>query len=354
MKLFAGDCIDLNLGDMTMKQAAQFTVQPGWKILLTDMEINPRHVLALAGLPADLFSRKDATLRPSDYFRLWNALEEAAGAEELPLKFGQVMSVEAFDPPIFASLCSPNLNTALLRLAEYKRLIGPISMTVEIGKSKTSVTLECYGYDSQIPHSLGATELVFFTQLARLATRKRIVPADLTLPQFPENPKPYKSFFGMSIRSGKVIRIAFTAQDAVYPFLTENSAMWDFFEAELKKRLSDLDTESSIAQRVKSALLELLPSGQSLIEEAASRLAMSKRTLQRHLSQESSSYQEILNTTRKELAQHYLSRSYISQGEIGYLLGFQDGNSFLRAFKGWTGTTPGEYRSDHLNIGLMH
>ena len=82
--------------------------------------------------------------------------------------------------------------------------------------------------------------------------------------------------------------------------------------------------------------------------------AMSKRTLKRHLSQESSSYQEILKTTRKELAQHYLSRSEISQCEIGYLLGFQDGNSFLCSFKGWTGTIPGDYRSEHLGVVLMH
>ena len=79
----------------------------------------------------------------------------------------------------------------------------------------------------------------------------------------------------------------------------------------------------------------MLPSGHSSIEEAARRLAMSKRTLQRHLSQESSGYQEILNKTRKELAQHYLSRSAISPEEISYLLGYQEGNSFHRAFRGF-------------------
>ena len=99
----------------------------------SDMGISPAHVLALAELPADLFSRKDARLTPSEYFRLWHGLEQAAGAEELPLKTGRVISVEAFSPPIFASLCSPNLNTALQRLAAYKRLIGPIRMTVKIG-----------------------------------------------------------------------------------------------------------------------------------------------------------------------------------------------------------------------------
>ena len=93
--------------------------------------------------------------------------------------------------------------------------------------------------------------------------------------------------------------------------------IYDFFSA-------------SMGQRVKSALLEMLPGGQSTIEATASRLAMSKRTLQRHLHDESVGYQEVLNETRQELAQHYLANSAISPAEISYLLGFQDGNSFIR------------------------
>jgi AraC-like DNA-binding protein len=92
----------------------------------------------------------------------------------------------------------------------------------------------------------------------------------------------------------------------------------------------------------------MLPAGQNSIEEAANRLGMSKRSLQRRLSEESSSYQEMLNATRRELAQSYLSRSSASLGEIAYLLGFQDGNSFIRAFRGWTGQTPGEYRASTM------
>ncbi|WP_319522256.1 AraC family transcriptional regulator ligand-binding domain-containing protein [uncultured Desulfosarcina sp.] len=92
-----------------MKKASRFTVQRGWKITIKDMGINPAHVLTLAGLPADLFARNDASLSPEEYFNLWRGLEQAAGTEELPLKIGRAISVEAFDPPIFASLCSPNL-----------------------------------------------------------------------------------------------------------------------------------------------------------------------------------------------------------------------------------------------------
>lgn len=338
-----------------MKQATHFVVHKMWKLLLIDIGVNPAHALALAGLPADLFSRKGATVSPDEYFRLWRGIEKAAGAEELPLIIGQAISAEAFDPSIFACLCSPDLNTALARLAQYKKLIGPMMMSVDIGQDFTSISLECYGHHGQLPRSVGAMELVFFTQLARLATRERIVPARLELAEPPRNLAPYEEYFGRRINAGDGTRIAFSAKDAARPFLTEDAAMWDFFEPASKKRLSDLETETSVTQRVRSALLEMLPGGQSTIEDAAERLAMSTRTLQRHLRQESSSFQDVLNETRKDLAQHYLSKSEVPPGEISFLLGFQSSNSFLRAFKNWTGMTPGEYRNQHFgSMETMH
>lgn len=312
---------------------------------MTDMGLNPADVLALAGLPADLFARKDASLGADDYFNLWRGLERAAGSEALPLKIGQAISVEAFDPPIFAGLCSPNLNVALQRLAQFKRLICPMTIDVEIAARRTCVTLACSGYPGEIPRSLCAAELVFFTQLARLATRTHIAPVEVRLRQLPDNIEPYAAWFGAPIRRGESNRIAFSAQDAALPFLTEDAAMWDFFEAGLRKRLSGLGREATMADRVRSALLEMLPGGQSSIGDAAARLAISKRSLQRHLGAESNTFQDILNATRRELAQHYLARSSLSPGEISWLLGFGDSNSFLRAFKGWTAATPGEYRS---------
>ena len=331
-----------------MKQATRFSVQPGWKVLMTDLGINPALVLRLAGLPADLFARKDASLSPADYFRLWHGLEQAAGTDMLPLKVGQVLSVEAFDPPIFASLCSANLNTALGRLAQFKQLVGPLTLLVEIMVHHTSVTLDCYGNSEPIPRSLAAAELVFLTQLARVGTRKRIVPLRVELVELPDERGAYQDYFGVPLSRGSANRLIFSVGDAEQPFLTENAVMWDFFEAGLAKKLSDLESEASMQERVRSALLEMLPAGQSSIEEAADRLAMSKRSLQRRLAEESSSYQEVLNATRRELAHSYLSRSSASLVEIAYLLGFQDGNSFIRAFRGWTGQTPGEYRLSRM------
>lgn len=327
-----------------MKQVTRFSVQMGWKLLIIDMGFNPADVLACAQLPGDLFARKDATLSPAEYFKLWRGLEQVVGADELPLKLGQVISAEAFDPALFACLCSPDLNTALQRLAQYKRLVGPLVMDVDISTVETKVTLVCYGNTEAIPRSLGTAELVFFTQLARLAIREHIKPLAVSTPILPDQGDLYEAFFGCTLKRSDAIRISFTAQDAKRPFLTDNVAMWQVFEPSLRKRLSALDEQASSSDRVRAALLEMLPVGMSSIDAVAKRLALSKRTLQRHLSDESVSFQDVLNSVRLELAQHYLVNSEISPGEISWLLGFEESNSFIRAFRGWTGKTPGAYR----------
>lgn len=332
-----------------MKQATRFTVHSGWKLILSDLGVAPGDLLALAELPADLFSRKDASLTPAEYFRIFHSLEKLVGETELPLRLGVAISVEAFDPSLFASLCSPNLNVALVRLAKYKRLCGPLALEVFLGKDYTEVVIECYGYDRPLPRSIGAMEVIFFTQLARLATRQAIRPIEVELTTLPSQSAPCEDFLGCRLRLGTQNRIRFSAQDVTRPFLTENIAMWQFFEPELQARLSKLDAGASTRERVRSALLDMLPSGQNTIEDISKRLAMSKRSLQRHLADEAATYQDVLNDTRRELASYYLARSAISPGEISFLIGFQDTNSFLRAFKGWTGVTPGEYRNIHAH-----
>lgn len=328
-----------------MKQARHFSVNPGWQLLLRDMGIDPVEVLRLAGLPADLLTRTDAVVSVPQYFTLWEALETLAGSQALPLLIGRSISVETFDAPLFACFCSPNLETALQRLSRYKRLIGPIDLQVESGPRHTRVGFRCYHHDGPLPRSIALTELVFLTQLARLATRHPVQPVEVIARMLPDDPEPYREFFGRAIEAGPENGIVFSATDARRPFLTDNPRMWQFFEKDLQQRLSALDESASTRERVRGVLLEMLPAGESSIEAVASRLAMSKRTLQRHLQDEGESFQRVLQQTREELARHYLVNSRLSQGEISFLLGFQDTNSFIRAYHQWTGVPPGQYRA---------
>jgi AraC-like DNA-binding protein len=327
-----------------MERATHFQLQIGWKLLMADMGISVADTLTLAGLPADLFSRNDACLTAQEYFDIIMALESLVPPDTLPLLLGQAISVESFDPPIFASLCAPNMLSALQRLKIHKRLIGPMIMEINEVADGVAVSMECYGYDKPLPKTFSTAEVVFLTKLSRIGTRFDITPVRVTLTELPQNLEPYSALLGSNLSQGERTEVVFSNEDLHRPFLTENFAMWQYFEPSLKQRLGDLDSEASIGHRVKSVLLELLPSGESSIEMTAKRLAMSKRTLQRKLNQSSENFQDILKHTRQELAKHYLKDAKLSTGEISFLLGFQDTNSFIRAHSSWTGRTPGDVR----------
>lgn len=326
------------------KTARRFTVSSNYRVLLMDMNIDVEAVLGYAKLPADLFNRASSILTPEEYFRFWNGLEQATGSQKLPLLLSKHMTAEAFDPPIFASLCSPNLNVAVSRLQHYKPLIGPLMLHVDIGQSRTRLVIDCYHTNEPIPRSLGLSELVFFTQLARIGTRHRIEPTALTVTYLPDNLEPFEQYFGCPISQGDEVSICFKSSDSTLPFLTANSAIWEFFEGDLNRKLADLDADATTTERVKAILLEMLPAGNCSIESVSSRLAMSKRTLQRKLTAEAENFQSVLQSVRAELADHYLEQSAISLGEISFLLGFRETNSFIRAYTGWKGIPPGQFR----------
>lgn len=125
--------------------------------------------------------------------------------------------------------------------------------------------------------------------------------------------------------------------------------MWDYFKPELTKRLSELSVDDSTSARVRSILTELLPNGEFTIDDVAKKLGYSKQTLQRKLSSENTTFQKQLNSTREVLALNYLQNtdmttSDMTTSDIAYLLGYQEFNSFLRAFSIWKGISISEYR----------
>ena len=71
---------------------------------------------------------------------------------------------------------------------------------------------------------------------------------------------------------------------------------------------------------------------------------MSTRTLQRRLTEQRITIQRLLEDARRELARHYLLHSSLELNETAYLLGYEDANSFFRAFHHWQGTSPGQWR----------
>ncbi|MGW8811512.1 helix-turn-helix domain-containing protein [Gordonia terrae] len=324
--------------------AERFTVDPAFRAFMHDLRVSPRVVLRRAGLPDGLFGRGPAQLNADEYYRLWSALQDEAGDRNLVLEVGEAISAETFSPPILAALCSPDLAVAAQRIAEFKPLIGPLRLDITDGVTELAIAYRWPG-DTEPPALLALSELVFWVALARIGTRHKIRPVRVTAPGADGLGVELGRYLGARITPGHEYTITFATADAHRAFLTENDTMWRFMAPELRRRLSDLDAATSTADQVRAALIEMLPAGDSSMTTVVAKLDISPRTLQRQLNQEGTTYKQVLAATRENLARHYLTRDDLRTTDIAYLLGYDNTNSFYRAFRTWTGTTPDAARA---------
>lgn len=321
-----------------------FLIDKNYGTYLSGMGFSMDEVLKKAMLPEDLFARQTPSLTAEEYFRFMGAIDALSPDEQTLIRLAASGGIEAFSPPIFAAYCSRNALVCLKRLAQYKPLIGALLYQVEETETEVSVEILSGNEELELPEILVGIEFVFLVGLIRKATKETITPLSVTAKQ-PMKNSAYADFIGKAITVGDKNRLVFSKEDALVPFISRNESMWEFFEPELKRRLSMMETDDSCAARVRSALMELLPSGECTIDDVAKKLGYSKRSLQRKLQEEDTNFQKQLNHTRELLARTYLANTDMTTEDIAFLLGYQESGSFLRAFTVWTGQTVNEYRN---------
>ena len=108
--------------------------------------------------------------------------------------------------------------------------------------------------------------------------------------------------------------------------------------------VAELTQTRTTKGRLHNILVSHLHKGEITAEGAAKQLGLSRQTLFRRLKDEGTSYSELLDALRSEMAQEYLKGGKAALNEVAYLVGYSDAASFTKAFKRWTGKTPGEFR----------
>jgi len=138
-------------------------------------------------------------------------------------------------------------------------------------------------------------------------------------------------------------RLEFAAHDFDSHLDDANPALAEHNETVLKRTLAQLQP-LTWERRVRAVIEAQLPDGEPGAERIAQALHLSLRSLQRHLADEGCRFDALLNECRQNLALQHLRDPQCSLAEISHLLGFADTSSFNRAFKRWTGVTPGQFR----------
>lgn len=322
----------------------QFIVDGQYNQLLKQNGFDIGKVLKTARLPENLFTCEQIKLTESEYYALMNAIENQSSDEKTLFNLATYDGIEKFSAPILAAYCSENGLKCIERLAQYKQLIGPILYHISSADGEVTVDLQSLNNLEIESKFYVEAEFIFLINLLSKATEHKMVPVRITS-TFSKFDEIFVDNFGVEPIIGKSNSITFSSEDLDLPFLTDNSALRSYLTPELNRRLSELDVNDSFSAQVRSILVDLLPAGESSADSVAHKLNVSKRTLQRKLKEEKTSFQQQLNNVREMLAKSYLKNTELSSDEIAYLLGYLEVNSFLRAFPIWTGMSLKEYRN---------
>ena len=117
-----------------------------------------------------------------------------------------------------------------------------------------------------------------------------------------------------------------------------------------EKYLRGLNAGDALAAQLKRMLAHLMACGEANADAACRRLKLSRRTLQRRLKAEKTSFQKVLQEVRADLAVRYLKDERLKALEVAMLLGYSNISSFTTAFKSWYDMPPAEYRQRILRI----
>ena len=298
-----------------------------------------REMLRASGLPEGLFEQREITITKEQYYAIMrNASFYAKDNDAAVVQLATWEGIETFSPPVYAAYCSSNATAFVQRLAKYKRLIGPMRFLTYDTDQAFVVEVSAIDQSDNLPPQWVETEVAFLLNLIRKATGTNVVPIRVEMTHRVTS-QPLLDFIGCPVSVSTRNAMILSQHDAHLPFGTANDAMWEYVEPELRRRVVALDLSDATTMRVRNALMELIPAGRTTIDDMASKLCMSKRTLQRRLNEENILFKDILRQTRLELAKAYMARGSMSIEDIAFLLGYSDVKSFKRAFVSWTGKT---------------
>lgn len=162
----------------------------------------------------------------------------------------------------------------------------------------------------------------------------------------PAHHERYAQYFACPIQfNARATRISFDNLSLDLPLRGYDAEAHGVITQQCRLALRRIGIASPYASRV-NGILSRMPAGIPALGEIARELNVSERTLRRRLKDEGQNFQALLNQSRVALARDYLRSSPLPAKEIGFLLGFQDANSFYRAFKQWTGETVEDFRRE--------
>lgn len=304
-------------------------------------------VLTRAGIVATDPNDRAFLVTAEEYLRLWRALIDLSGQEDVSKLLGLRMAGGPAIPVLFALSTAPDFETGITRMAKFKSLFGPMRFIVSRSPSEFTVRVAPDVATAPLPGSFSSPQIIYLHAQANALARHAIRPLRVFLPLPQDERERLEETFGQVPEHGDAM-LTYARSDARAPFVSDNPELWDATEADLQTQAMIQSEGLPLSDRVRATMLEAISITEPTIALVCGRLKLSRSTLLRRLGDEGITFQSLLDQTRKELAIRYLVKSDLNNQQIAHLVGYRDPNAFQRAFRRWTGMTPQDLRAEKM------
>jgi len=310
--------------------------------------LDRRALLAAANLSAAEVDDPDGRLPLPQVAALWQAALVGSQDPSLGLRIAQAVPFGAYRVIDFLAASAPTVGEGLVRVARYFPLINSaVSWSIADQGSTVRVTLEHPDVPGGLPRPYAEYALAVTILHCRHANGFPWPLMEVTF-AFPAPPSPqqHEVAFGCPVRFGRThnsFLVARTAWDQ--PSGASSSDLLRALEAHAETMLEGLGAAQVTSQKVTRSIMKELEGGDPSLATVARRMALSPRTLQRRLADEQTTFADVLDQTRRHVAQAYINDRGLALTEVAYLLGFSEQSAFTRAFQRWFGMPPSQFRT---------
>lgn len=317
---------------------------------IEQLGINPTDVARQAGLPLTIITQVKVTA--AEYFALWQAYSDLTGDIATAITgLVTVFETAQYPPDALATYHARDYRDALNRMARYKQMCPPERLLITEKGEECAIELQWQKTEEPGPAVLTGITLAYLLELGRRGTGQALNALGAEFSQPMGDVGALERYFGCLVRTGAAKnRLVLRSRDLDLPFTTYNAELLEMLTPVLDRTLDEQASRRSLTGTVKWIIKQSLMGGRYDIQAVARELKLSERTLQRRLTEEGTSFKQLLAQARHEQAKAYLADPLLDIQEVACLVGYEDQNSFYRAFRSWEGDTPAHWRAEHAGL----
>lgn len=316
----------------------------GFDDFAASQKLNPTLLLREAGLPRDAQENPDSLISFERFAVLLELCSQASGNPNFGLQLGLHQGVGIFGSLLYLARNSTNVGEALRDLGRYFHVHDNYADVVV--QPLDDHALLCYASRGEpLPGIRQVSELAVGVgqQLMRTLMGSRWQPEAVLLQHAPmATPAVYRRLLGLVPRfNSHSDALMFDAGLLEVPLSSADKELHRLMQQQLESMSQDQATQ--LPAHVQRLLRSFLPSGRVTVDYIADFMNISPRSLQRHLAEQGTSFQALLDETRQAMTMRYLSDSDMNLGQLTEVLGYSDQSAFSRAFLRWFGVSPREW-----------